>query len=169
LWHIPGRPDELSDENYLVVAEKIVDLPAIELNATRFHGLVEEISRRIYDEVDVPEIYVREEAEALVVQMVQVISYAALWDIKLKNVFLINHDGVLKILFLDTEKPGLGGGADVNFYHTHDGEVMSNMRTGFEGLANIFVSNEAKKEAIRRANALDKEKFEAAQRAKETV
>ena len=166
LWHIPGRPHVLSDENYLVVTEKIVDLPAIELNATRFQGLVEEVTRRIYNEMDVPEVYVKEEAESLVVQIVQVISYAALWDIKLKNIFLINHDGELKILFLDTEKPGLGGGADVNFYHTHEDEVMSNMRTGFEGLADIFLPDVAKKEVIKRANALDRTKFEAAQRAK---
>lgn len=164
LWHIPGRPAELSDENYLVVAEKIMELPAIKLNATRFNGLVKEISRRIDNRINIPEIYVKKTAERLVIQMVQVISYAALWDIKLKNVFLIKHNGVLKILFLDIEKPGLGGGADINFYHTHDGEVMSNMRIGFEGLADIFLSNEAKKGLIKRANDLDREKFEAEQK-----
>lgn len=119
LVHIPGMPDNLSDENYLVVAEKIPNLPLIEASVGKFSEL-------------------KSEDLSLVMQFAEVIDEAALWSVEPRNVFIIEVAGSRKVLFLDTEKPGLGGGADANFYHTHAGEVVSNTRTGFEEAVNLF-------------------------------
>lgn len=167
LYHIPGKEGDLCDENYLVVGEKIRSLPSVELNAARFASIVEEGVTSLYGELEVPEIYPLD--EELVIQILQVITFAAMWDIKLKNLFLIEEAGELKALFLDTEKPGLGGGADANFYHTDRGEVLSNTRTGLEGLSNIFIPQEAKRALIQQANELHKRKFEAEQRRRAAV
>ncbi len=119
LIHIPDRPYNLSDENYLVAAEKIPNLPSIEARAGKFSEL-------------------KAEDLSLVMQFAEVIDEAALWSVEASNVFIIEEQGSFKVLFLDIEKPGIGGGADVNFYHTHAGEVVSNTRTGFEEAVKLF-------------------------------
>lgn len=152
LAHIPGKPYELSDANYLVVCEKIKNLPLVQLDSNTPIEFIETNEYRFLDliryELDkdgLMQVFPKCTWSDLVEQLVQVISYAALWDIKIKNVFLVfmydptYKTEMMKVVFLDTEKPGLGGGADENFYHTDTGEVSSNLRTGMEGLAEIFL------------------------------
>ena len=167
LVHIPGQPHDLSDKNYLVACEKIQQLPLLEINMARFQELID--SGNELDPEGCPSIFVKEEWFDLVTQLVQVITRAAMWNIKLKNVFLIEDEGRLKVLFLDTEKPGLSGGFDEFFYHTHAGEVISNTRTGMEGLANIFVPDPTHQEAIKIANARERELFAQQQEAKKAA
>jgi hypothetical protein len=165
LAHIPGRPTELSDANYLVVNWKIRNLPLVKLDAESPIEFIETNESRFADLVTqtldrdmLPRVYSKCAWADLVEQLVQVISYAAMWDIKIHNVFLVmTHDldyklDMMKVVFLDTEKPGLGGGADEHFYHTHAGEVSSNLRTGMEGLAKIFVPNPTLHKAIENYN-----------------
>jgi hypothetical protein len=139
LVHIPWRPYDLNDDNYLVASEKIQTLPSKTLNIKRFQLLIDSYSNKNSHEAKEAE-----ESEELInqkeiiSQLIRVIDYAALWDIRLEKVFLIENQGNLKILFLDLEKPGLGGGFDKNFYHKDEGEVTSNAKAGHKGLEAIF-------------------------------
>lgn len=140
LVHIPGRPKDLSDANYFVAAEKISDLPGDSVNLERFRDMIDNSSTRRDTK---PKI--KDEWDELVTEFLQVLSEAALWNINPRNVYLIERDGKVKAVFLNTEKPGLGGGFDKNFYHKHEGEVSSNLRTGLEGFASMVADDPTKR------------------------
>jgi hypothetical protein len=132
LYHIPGQPTVLSDDNYIVVSEFIKNLPTPEENKRRFQSLV----------ADPETMAIKPEYESLVAEIIQVITYVGFWDLQRHNVFLVDDGrGGYNVVFADTEKPGLGGGNLVNFFHKDRSEFWQNVDTGTTGFSELLKRN----------------------------
>lgn len=134
LYHIPGKPFDLNDDNYLIVADRVDNFPSIEQNLKLLENLLDS------QELSKGEIVFSNESGDVMQEMLQIITYAGIWDIKMHNVFFTLHDESLKTLFLDTEKPGLGGGSDNNFFHANYDEFIRNCACGIDELGGILKS-----------------------------
>ena len=120
LFKIPGRPESspVTDENYWVVTEYLANTPSHEENART----MTELSR----------IFNVEEFKKIVWELCQVICLAGLWDLKAHNLFYLNEQKLFT--FIDTEKPGLGGGPDGAFYRKDPELIQSNATVGLQEL-----------------------------------
>ncbi len=106
LYHIPGRPDELCDANYLVVVKEIPFLSSPTTNATQFKKLTFRVDEEIMERSAGD--YVKPEYENLLIEIIQVVTYTGLFDLHEQNIFLITQeDGSYKFLIIDTEQPPL--------------------------------------------------------------
>ncbi|MFH1253927.1 MAG: hypothetical protein V1646_00680 [bacterium] len=132
LYHIPGKPEALCDDNYIVVVEDVSKFLATNKNRL-FSDFME--SSRLKDNSGTDILAVRSVYEELLTELVQVITYVGLWDLNEHNVYLIEEDGILKWAFIDTEKPGFGGSEDKSFFQKNHDEFMRNASTGIDGLS----------------------------------
>lgn len=124
LFHIPGTPEKIDDDNYVVV-EPLLPCPIKQENIRRFRAMVEQ---------DGEQFVVKEEFAETLAALVGVVQHCGLWCISPSNVFVMD-DG--KIAFVDTERPGLGGSEWRFFFHQGEGaaaEVSRNAQGGIDGL-----------------------------------
>lgn len=136
LYHIPGKPAELCDDNYIVIVEDLSKLLSTNKNRL-FADFMESIGRR--DKLGTDILAVNPVYEELLTELVQVITYAGLWDLNEHNVYLIEEDGILKWAFIDTEKPGFGGSEDESFFHKNYTEFVKNAECGIDGLSERII------------------------------
>ena len=115
LYHIPGQPEVLNDENYIVIAEHIPDLPDPEENLQRFKALSHD--------------------QSFIDQVMQVINQCGLWSINEHNTF-VTDDG--QCVFIDTEQPGMGGSNDEDFFHKNPQQIINNAQSGLEAFCNLI-------------------------------
>lgn len=124
LYHIPGTPEKIDDDNYVVV-EPLLACPEKQENERRFKMMIEKEGEKVF---------VKEEYGDAMCALIAVMQYCGLWSISSSNVYFLN-DG--KIAFIDTERPGLGGSEWRFFFHQGEGaaaEIMRNFQAGFDGL-----------------------------------
>jgi hypothetical protein len=129
LYHIPGTPDDITDDNYVVV-EPLHACPSKLENGRRFR----EITAKELIEGHGEYACIKTEYFDAVCELIMVIQHCGLWSISLSNVFLLDNR---KIAIVDTERPGLGGGEWRFFFHQGEGsaaEVDRNASCGFDGL-----------------------------------
>ena len=153
LFHIPGQPKNLNDDNYVVVSEYIKDL-SDEKNARIFKGMGGKITTdpNALEKYGISEKYIEP-----IVELDYVIQYCGLFDISPKHVFYTNtntKDG-LKFVLIDLEKPGIGGGPDSAFFYQDHESRYRNGLCGENGLLKcwglerderVFVQKKEKKD-----------------------
>ncbi len=132
LYHIPGKPAALCDDNYVVVVEDISRLLATNRNR-QFADFMESSGLRDKSAADI--LAVKSVYDELLTELVQVITYAGLWDLGETNVVLIDENGILKWAFIDTEKPGFGGSEDRSFFQKNYEEFRKNAECGVNELS----------------------------------
>jgi len=126
LFHLPGKPKALSIDNYVVVAEYIDKLSTEEESAKFFTSMVgprfktEEEAKK--DESYGYELYgIKSEKDIeLIAELLYVIEWLGIWDVCPSAVFCVEKNKSMKIGFINMQKPGLGGGEDVNFFYESD-------------------------------------------------
>jgi hypothetical protein len=124
LYHIPGTPDDVNDDNYVVV-EPLLPCPSPEVNEGRFMSLKKEAIVANPEHPAVPTLQA-------------VIRHSGLWCLSFSNVYLLD-DG--RFVFVDTERPGLGGSEWRFFFHQGEGaaaEIARNAGGGLEWLHEVF-------------------------------
>lgn len=120
---------EVIDDNYIVVEEEIPNLTS---EAENKGFVISMINKGVEDYAN----FVKPEYSELLTQLVQVITYAGLWDVSSGNVFAVRNPGTgaLSFVLTDLEKPGLGGSDEVNFFHKNKQEIVKNSIAGLDGL-----------------------------------
>ena len=147
LYHIPGRPKELCDSNYLVVAEKVPNVPTISVNNLLLQQLTfdenQEIMARTAGD------YVRPEYEEAFLEIIQVITGVGLWDIGHANIALIpvatenDNNGwgpQYRFFIIDSEQPALGYCRDKDFFHKNPEQIIHNGNYSMKKLREYLMS-----------------------------
>lgn len=115
---------EICDDNYIVIAQEIPNLPQdVNLNQALVTSMV---NKGAYNYAD----FIKPEYADLIEQLIQVITYAGVWNVNPDNVFVVAGQFAL----IDLEKGGLGGFEDKFFFHKDQAEVNRNSSAGFDGL-----------------------------------
>lgn len=118
LYHLPGKPLNLSDRNYCVVAERVYDLPTSKMSKLAFGAMF-----------NLDNFEVKKEYTALIQELVQLVFYTGIADLRPHNIFLIDQNGVKKILIIDTERHGYFD-TDKHFFHKNETEVKQSALRG---------------------------------------
>ena len=127
LYHIPGGSEDLCDDNYIVISEEVKPLIQNPQGKMQFFKQVLSANGIV------------EEHEELITEFIQAITGAGLWDINASNIeIVLDKDEILKIVFIDTEKPGFGGSEDRHFFQHNHGEFVANSRAGMDGLCELL-------------------------------
>jgi len=126
LYHIPDTPEDLNDDNYIVV-EPLIPCPSEEENLHRFSSMT--VSQIIGS--GHLEYFIRGKDVDAIIALIGVIQYCGLWSISPTNIFLLDNG---KIALVDTERPGLGGSEWRFFFHQDHAEISRNAASGFDGL-----------------------------------
>ena len=119
-YNIPGRtPFNLTDLSYTVVAENL---------HTKFQPGIswKEFVQRLNADND--------EAHTILEELIRTLTYVALADIGETNIQLVHDRGVLKVLFIDTEQPGIGGAEDETFFQKSSFRVQHNATAAINNL-----------------------------------
>lgn len=127
LYHIPGQPHEISDRNYCVLAEKFENLPEETKNKEAIKSLFNLEKQEIKNEF-IP----------MIKELIQAMFYTGIADIRPHNVFLINNNGILKFLFIDTERHGFYD-SDQNFFHKNPAEIKASAKRGIYNLCKTIL------------------------------
>jgi hypothetical protein len=141
LYHIPGTPDVIHDDNYVVV-EPLLYCPPVEENERKFCAMSVHERSSGDDASAAQEIIsesgkrfgVKEEYYDVVNALVRVIRHSGLWFISTSNVFCLD-DG--RIAILDTERSPLVGSEWRFFFHQGEGaaaEIACDATRGLMGL-----------------------------------
>ncbi len=133
LYHLPGTPEDVNDDNYVVV-EPLLPCPSESENNSRFKSMtVKELVEGHGEHAFVKTAY----CDAICA-LIALIQNSGLWCITNSNVFFLDND---KIALVDTERPGLGGGEWRFFFHQGEGaaaEIGRNAIGGFDGLIDLL-------------------------------
>lgn len=160
LYHIPGTPEELHDDNYIIVEEKIEQVhdqktvtvlkQVVSAEALVVLEKLKDLWRSGDDRQTVKLIDQLEKKLNLpqsIIELIRVIRFAGLWSMgghgKL-NIGLLS-DGKFfindaRMAVLDTERPGLGGGLSrwENFFHKDEIEIIKLAGCGLEEFINLI-------------------------------
>lgn len=112
LHHVPGRPIEITDSNYIVVTE-CFELPDQATNMQRFQNL----------------------SQPMLSDIMHIILYAGLWSINQNNFFILDNN---QAVFCNTELPGLGGYDENDFFFRNPQQVLRNGQSGLDELAKLL-------------------------------
>jgi len=112
LHHIPGRPIELTDNNYIVVTE-CFEFPDHATNMQRLQTI----------------------SQTMLTDIMQVILYAGLWSINQNNFFILDDN---RAVFCNTELPGLGGYDENDFFFKNPQQVLRNGQSGLDEFSNLI-------------------------------
>lgn len=112
LHHIPGRPIEISDSNYIVVTE-FFELPDHATNMQRLANL----------------------SQPILSEIMHVILYAGLWSISQNNFFILNNN---QAVFYNTELPGLGGYDENDFFFKNPQQILRNGQSGLDEFSGLI-------------------------------
>jgi|GEM_PF-5191548 len=123
LYHIPGMPTELSDRNYAIVAEKIDNLPSSRMSKQSFGAML-----------DYQKLEIKPEFQPMIRELVQATFYTGIADLRPHNIFLIEKEGINKIVIIDTERHGYFD-TDKNFFHKSAQEVHESALRGLFNFA----------------------------------
>ena len=123
LYHIPGMPTELSDRNYAIVSEKIDNLPTSQMSKQSFRAML-----------DYQKLEIKPEFRPMIKELVQATFYTGIADLRPHNIFLVEKDGIQKILIIDTERHGYFD-TDKNFFHKDSQEVYQSALRGLFNFA----------------------------------
>ncbi len=125
LYHIPGRPKKLCDNNYFVVSEKINSLPTTEENKKKFQDMIDKEKNSI-----------KREYAPFINDIITAIVNIGLGDIAPQNIFFSNSHQSRCIFFVDTEQCAKCNKYDTIFFNKNDSEINLNKHYG---LFNFFV------------------------------
>lgn len=126
LFHLPGQPETLSVDNYVVVSEYVDKLPTEKESSTFFTSMggqrfkTDEDAKNDKSYGYEPYGIKNEKDIELIAELLYVIEWLGIWDVNPSAVFYIKKNESLKIVFINLQKPGLGGGEDINFFYKSD-------------------------------------------------
>lgn len=118
LYHLPGQPQELSDRNYCVIAEKVENLPTPDMSKDSFKAMF-----------NLENLEVKKEYISLIQELVRAVFYTGIADLRPHNIFLLKFDELEKILIIDTERHGFYD-SDKNFFHKSQQEIRASAQRG---------------------------------------
>ncbi len=124
LFHIPGTPEDLNDDNYAVVVPYIRPEDSLPLSS-------------VFAKQPGGDVIIEEDFFNAVAALVCQIQHSGLWSIHPGNVFFLRDH---RVVLLDTERPGMSGSEWRFFFHANQTEIDKNALGGLDGLADMLKS-----------------------------